>query len=103
MYGTKGSFVHDLQGGAYYRSRDPGTPPEVTQGAYEHDANGDVLRSFIARILNGTPGLVSAGDVLDAMAVSLAVERSLRTGRWEQVQYAYLPQSMDARVVTEFR
>ena len=88
VYGTHGSFVHNVQGGTLYRSRDPEMAPDVTREVYEHDTKGDILRAFVTQVLEGTPGIVSAAGVLDAMAVSLAIERSMGTGQWEPVCYA---------------
>lgn len=100
VYGTRGSVIHNLQGSMFYQSRDSQTPPEVTPPTYEHEAKGDVQRAFVTQLLDGTPGVVSAGDVLNAMAVSLAVERSLRTSRWEHVRYARAHEPTDRRVAT---
>ena len=101
VYGTCGSFVHNLQGGTLYRSRDPEMAPDVTREVYEHDTKGDILRAFVTQVLEGTPGIVSAADVLDAMAVSLAIERSLATGQWEPVCYARAHQAPGTPVASE--
>lgn len=87
-FGTMGTFVQTIQGGAFYQSRDPQVLPEVILPR-QHDAKRDVQRAFVAQLLDGMPGLVSTEDVLAAMAVSLAVERSLSSHRWEEVEYAH--------------
>ena len=53
---------------------------------YPGAAKGDMLPSFIAHILDGTPPDVTTGDVLGAMAVSLAIEQSLVSGKPERVR-----------------
>lgn len=87
VFGTQGTFVRGHQGGFYYSSRDEHVVPERIQLAYPKTAKGDVQRAFLAHILDGTPPEVRAAEVMDAMAVSLAIERSLRSHRWEPVRY----------------
>ena len=90
VYGTQASFIHNFQGGAFYQSRDPKDPAEKVHLAYESSQKGGVQQAFVGQILDGTPAEVSKGDVMNAMAVSLAVERSLRSHDWESVRYANL-------------
>ena len=85
VYGTQASFIHNPQGGALYRSRDVDAPPEIMRGTFDEDGKSEIQRAFVTQLLDGTPGLVSAADVLNVMTVSLAFERSLHTGRWEHV------------------
>jgi predicted dehydrogenase len=95
VHGTLGSFVQTYQGGVFYHSRDPEHIHEGMHLDYPQDAKGDLLRAFVCRILDCTPAGVSTNDVMDAMAVSLAVERSLRTRKWESVRYAHVSQPFD--------
>ncbi len=88
VYGTQGTFIHGYQGGVFYHSRDPGVPAERIALSYPKAAKGDVQRTFIAHILDDTPPEVSLTDVMNAMSVSLAVERSMRSRNWEPVRYA---------------
>jgi predicted dehydrogenase len=85
VFGTGASFEQSHVGAAYFHSRDPEAVPEPVADAYPGAAKGDLLPSFVAHILDGSPLEVSAEDVLSAMAVSLAVERSLSSGKPEQV------------------
>jgi predicted dehydrogenase len=87
VYGTKATFEQGHLGAAYFHSRDPDAAPEVLSDAYPGAAKGDMLPSFVAHILDGTPADVSKEDVLTAMAVSLAVERSRVSGRPEKVRH----------------
>ena len=88
VYGRKGSFIHNYQGGTFYQSRDSKHGVEQTNLVYEKQAKGEVQRAFISQILDGISPEISLADVMNAMAVSLAVERSLRSGAWEPVRYA---------------
>lgn len=87
VYGTAGTFMHGNQGDIYYHSRDPAATPECIKSSHSKPPKGDMLRAFVAHILDGTPPDVGISEVMDAMAVSLAIERSLRSGRWEAARY----------------
>lgn len=89
VFGTQGTFVHGRQGGAFYHSRDPQAAVEELRLEYVREAKLGVQQAFIAHILDGVPPEVSQADVLNAMAVSLAIERSLRTAQWETVRYPH--------------
>ena len=88
VYGTEATFEQGHTGAAYFHSRDPAAKPEAVTDAYPGAAKGDMLPSFIAHVLDGTQAEVSKSDVLDAMAVSLAIQRSLASGKPEKVRYA---------------
>jgi len=76
IYGTAATFVHDQLGARLYRSRDPGSDAQPVQDAYLGPAKGDMLPSFVSAILDGGEPEVSASEVLDTMAVSLAIEKA---------------------------
>jgi predicted dehydrogenase len=78
VYGTKATFVHDQQGARLFTSRDPDAAPLAITDAYRGAAKGDMVPNFVASILDGTEPDVSASDVLDVMAVSLAIEKSAK-------------------------
>jgi predicted dehydrogenase len=78
VYGTEATFIHDHLGARLYVSRDPDTPPSVVSDPYVGPAKGDMLPAFVASILDGSDPDVTAGEVCNAMAVSLAIEKSAR-------------------------
>jgi predicted dehydrogenase len=88
VYGTAGTFLHGPRGGLFYSSRDPLAASEDVHLAYPTNAKGDVQRSFVRHILDGTPANVDLAAVMNAMATSLAIERSLCSGAWEAVRPA---------------
>jgi predicted dehydrogenase len=90
IYGTEATFVSGLGGGAYYESRNPEVPLQELPTQYSKFDKTLVQRSFVAQILDAAVSEVSVVDVVGAMAVSLAIERSLKSGRWEQVIYPEL-------------
>ena len=77
VYGTKGTFLHGHNGAFYYHSRDPKVLPEVIVDQYPGANKGDMIPSFVEYILDGKKPIVTGKDVLDAMEVSLGIERSL--------------------------
>jgi predicted dehydrogenase len=88
IYGTAATFTQNHGTAAYLYSRDPGAPAELVCDPYSGTSKGDMLTSFVRHILDGTPPDVKAREVLDAMAVSLAVEQSMRSGQPTRVRYA---------------
>lgn len=90
VFGTAATFEQGHVGAAYFNSRDPAAEPEVLTDPYPGAAKGDMLPSFVAHILDGKPADISKEDVLAAMAVSLAIERSHQSGQPEKVHYANL-------------
>lgn len=85
VYGTEATFEQSHVGAAYFHSRDPVAKPEHVTDAYPGAAKGDMLPSFVSAILDGTTPEISAREVLAAMAVSLAIEKSLNSGQPERV------------------
>lgn len=86
VYGTAATFVHDQLGARLYTSRDPATPPEPVEDAYIGPAKGDMLPSFVSAILDGGEPEVSATDVLETMAVSLAIEKAAELEQTVRIQ-----------------
>ena len=54
---------------------------------FENIKKIEVQKSFISSILDGTKPEVTSQEVLDVMAVSLAIEKSLNSNNWESVKY----------------
>lgn len=85
IYGTAGTFLHGRRGGVFYDSRDPAARGEDVQLEFPTAAKGNVQRSFVKHLLDGSPPEVDVADVMNAMATALAIERSLRSGMRESV------------------
>ena len=88
VYGTEGTFNQGHTDTAYFHSRDPSADVEKVLDPYPGAAKGDMLPSFVKSLLDGTPADISKKEVLDAMSVGLAIEKSLKTKKLEQVNYA---------------
>ena len=81
IYGTEATFENGMDAGRLWRSRDPAQAPERLIDAYPGAAKGDLIPSFIDAILERGAAAVTEQEVLAAMAVGLAVDRSLAEGR----------------------
>jgi predicted dehydrogenase len=86
VYGTQATFVHHHGGARLYLSRDPQMTPRNISDEYLGPAKGDMLPGFVASILDGTEPDVTANEVFDAMAVSLAIEKAATCGQTVTVQ-----------------
>jgi predicted dehydrogenase len=83
-------------GAGLFRSRDPSATAEAVTEPATSAGKGDLVPGFVRAILDGAPAEVEASDVLDSMAVSLAIERSVREGCAVNVDYApSLPASVE--------
>jgi predicted dehydrogenase len=86
VYGTAATFVHDQLGARLYTSRDPASVAQAVNDAYLGPAKGDMLPSFVSAILNGGEPEVTATDVLETMAVSLAIEKAAELEQTVRIQ-----------------
>ena len=86
VYGTAATFVHDQLGARLYTSRDPESAAQDVNDAYLGPAKGDMLPSFVTAILDGGEPEVSAADVLETMAVSLAIEKAAELEQTVRIQ-----------------
>ena len=80
VHGTKATYVNAPEAALLYTSREPGDLPQRLTTAYPGTHKGDLIDSFVHAVQGGPPPEVAAGDVLRAMAVSLAIEESVRRG-----------------------
>jgi hypothetical protein len=87
VFGTDATWRNDRDAARLYRSRDPAVQPDLLEEPYPGSLKGDLIPSFVAALLDGGEAEVERGDVLDAMAVSLAIERAVATGKPQHVAY----------------
>lgn len=87
LYGTKSTYYHDYKSGIYFNGR--GDKSNRTEFKYNFDKNKkiNVLKSFVCSILDDSKPKVTCKEVLNAMAISLAIEKSLNSRKWEKVNY----------------
>ncbi len=80
IYGTKATYVNGAEAALLHTSRKPDAEPKRLTTAYPGTHKGDLIDSFVNAVLGGPPPEVPASDVLRAMAVSLAIDESVRRG-----------------------
>lgn len=87
VYGTRGTFEQSHLGSAYFHSRDPDHSPERVDSAYPGTRKGDLLCNFVDSILGEAEPIITKEEVLGAMSVSLAIDKSIQTRQVEEVAY----------------
>lgn len=90
VYGTSGTFEQSHLGAAYFNSREPDHPPEIVDTPYPGTPKGALLNDFIESILGDKEPLPSKREVIEAMAVSLAIDESIKTQEKESIIYPTL-------------
>lgn len=80
LYGTGATFENRPESGLIWESRDPVVAPRVLTTAYPGVDKGDLIPSFVDAVLGKGTAAVTEDDVLAAMAVGLAIDRSLSEG-----------------------
>ncbi|MBT3637395.1 MAG: Gfo/Idh/MocA family oxidoreductase [Opitutae bacterium] len=90
VYGTRGTFEQSHLGAAYFHSRDSDYSPERVDSAYPGARKGDLLCNFIDSVLGEVEPIITKEEVLGAMSVSLAIDKSIQTRQVEEVGYPLL-------------
>ncbi|HUE14648.1 MAG TPA: Gfo/Idh/MocA family oxidoreductase [Planctomycetaceae bacterium] len=80
IYGTKATYVNGAEAALLHTSREPDADPKRLTTAYPGTHKGDLIDSFVNAVQGGPPPEVPASSVLRAMAVSLAIDESVRRG-----------------------
>ena len=87
VYGTDGTFQQSHGGTIYINSRDPNHQPEIVTDLYPGTSKADLIPSFVRSILDNTIAEVDKQEVCDVMAISLAIEESIRLRSKVEVNY----------------
>ena len=85
VFGNAGTFQQSLAGAAYSFVRNSHEGVEAAEVDYPGHNKSEIINSFVRHILDGDDPDVRQTEVLHAMAVSLAIERSIKTGKSELV------------------
>ena len=87
VYGKKASVHYSDQKSTYYKLGKTNNPKKANYN-YKNSEKAKILKSFISTVYNKKESsIVSRSEVLNLMSVSLSIEKSLKTGRWEKVNY----------------
>ena len=87
VYGTNGTFQQTHGSCIFMNSRDPKALPEKIIDPYPATQKGDLIPSFVNSILQSSNAAISKQEVCDVMAISLAIEESIKTGSKIIVEY----------------
>lgn len=87
VYGSEATFEQTPRGAVIYSSRDPTVAPRALDTAYPGMEKGELIPSFLDAILHGGRPEIDENEVLDGMAVALAVDRAIREARPIRVGY----------------
>lgn len=87
LYGTQGTFRNEFEAGYFYASRKREEKPEKWEDPYPGVHKGDLIRSFLDSIQNGSSPEVTADDVFDAMSVCFAIEKAVHSNTTVKVDY----------------
>ncbi len=91
MYGTNGTYEQGHAGSLYINSRNATEAAETVDDCYPGASKGDMLYSFLNATVGKGIADVPTQDVFDVMAISLAIEDSLKTKQPVLVKYPQLP------------
>lgn len=87
VYGTEGTFQQSHGSAVLINSRDPKKSFNNISDSYPGSDKGDLIPSFVNYLLYNEKPDVTKQEVCDVMAISLAIEKSLRIGSKIKVDY----------------
>ena len=87
VYGTKSTFFYNNKVIKFYKSRKDLNIKNKTS-KFSNKQKSEVLNSFIDSIYYKKDlKIVRENEIIDLMSVCFAIEKSLRSKRWEKVKY----------------
>ncbi|MBL0348784.1 MAG: Gfo/Idh/MocA family oxidoreductase [Elusimicrobia bacterium] len=87
VFGTRRTFLYDDAGPREQVHRDPGPPARPVPRAPLPSHKGALLGGFVRALRRGTDTAEQTRLFFDGLSVALAADRSLRTGKPEEVHY----------------
>lgn len=87
IYGTQATFFNSHETGIIYKERENSENKLLFKHSFDNYKKTNVLTSFISSLIDNTQSEVTCKEVIDVMSISLAIEKSLFTKRWEKVNY----------------
>lgn len=87
IYGTKCSFFYNNFKAKYIKSR-KSEDDKFMNCSYSNVQKSEVLKSFIKSVYyKKNKNIVSQKEIINLMSVCFAIEKSLKTKKWEKVNY----------------
>lgn len=87
IYGSKATFINDFEYGKLYKSRNQSESFEKINIQYKSDNKGELVYDFVDSIINNSTPIVSIDDIFKTMSVCFAMEKSMKSGKPEIVNY----------------
>jgi len=88
IFGTKGTLILSHKDLFLYRSRKKYIKPKKINFKIQKNYKRKILESFISYVKDKTQKpIILRQDALNAMSVCLAIDKSIKTKRWEKVKY----------------
>lgn len=87
VFSKKGTFVQKYKDVSYRISRDKNEKEKKIKFKYLNQDKSFILNSFINSIIYNRKPVVSKIETLNSIAVSIAINKSLKTQKWEKIKY----------------
>lgn len=87
VFGTRRTFLHDDAGPREQSRRDPAPPARAVRRAPLPPHKGALLDGFVRAVRTGANTAADTRSLFDGISVALAADRSLQTGKLEEVHY----------------
>ncbi len=88
VYGTKQSFIQNFNNVGIYNSRIKNNPIKRLSYMYSNNKKKKILENFLENIVYRKKNeLINSKDVMNSMAVSIAIDKSIKTKKWEKIIY----------------
>ena len=87
VFGTKGTIMSNLTGTFFIKSRNKKIKPKKLIVNSKYNEKREVLNSFINKIQKNKNCLVEREDIFSSIRIGLAIEKSLKTKKWEKVNF----------------
>jgi len=87
VYGTKSTFFYNNKVIKFYKSRDD-LNLKKTNSIFSNNHKSEILNSFINSVYyQKNLKIVNENEIINLMSVCFAIEKSLKTKKWEKVEY----------------
>lgn len=87
LYGTEQTFIQDYNNVYVINSREMNNKIIKINNNYLNKNKKKILDSFIDSLVSKKKPLVSQNDVFSSMAISLAIDKSIKSNKWENIKY----------------
>ena len=87
LYGTERTFIQDYKRVYVSNSRQMNNKIIKINDNYLNKNKKKILESFIDSLVSKKKPLVSQNDVISSMAISLAIDKSVKSNKWEKIRY----------------